>query len=128
MAFIKNNLNPKNLKTDDCAIRAVGLATRLGWDEAYHQLSDIGFETKRAMNAVEVVEQMLINNGFKIGSIKIHKGEHRPTVAEFAAEHPDWYCVLRVANHLVATGKGNYVDTWDCGGKAVYKYWYKPIN
>lgn len=127
MSYIEYNINPKHKKVDDCAIRAVAVATGLGWDDAYKQLAIAGFQQKCAMNDVEAINIVLLNNGFKIGTIKISKGDHRPTVKAFAVQHPNWYCVLRIANHLVASGKGNYVDIWDCGDSAVYKYWYKEI-
>lgn len=128
MGYVEHNINPENKKVGDCAIRAVAVATGLGWDVAYKLLSEIGFNLKCAMSDVEAVEEALLRCGFSVGKIKVPKGSSRPTVAEFADEHPNWYCVLRVANHLVACGRGNYVDTWDCGDKSVYKYWYKPIH
>ena len=127
MSYIKYNVNPKNRKVGDCAIRAVAVATGLGWDEAYRQLADAGFMYKCCMSDVEAVDIVLRNNGFAVGTVKVEKGSRRPTVDSFARTHPNWYSVVRVANHLVATGKGNYVDIWDCGDKAVYKYWYKEI-
>lgn len=125
--FVKYNVNPRNRKVGDCAIRAVATATGLGWDEAYKQLAAAGFLYKCSMSDVEAIDIVMQNNGFKVGTIKIHKGDKRPKVAKFAEEHPNWYCVLRVANHLVASGRGNYVDTWDSGDCSVYKYWYKEI-
>lgn len=125
--YINHNLNPKNKKTTDCSIRAVAAATGLSWDETYECLCRIGFELKTPPCDVETVDKLLLQRGFQVGKIKIVKGSKRPTVRQFATEHPDWYCVLRVAGHLVATGKGNYVDIWDSGDCAVYKYWFKPV-
>jgi hypothetical protein len=127
MAYINYNVNPKKLKTGDCAIRAVATATGLTWDETYTKLADAGFEMKMCMNSTEVVEKVLVTLGFSIGKIRVVKGQHRPTVESFSKEYRDHYCVLRVANHLVATGRGNYVDIWDCGNSSVYKFWYKKI-
>ena len=126
--YIEHNVNPRGRRTGDCAFRAVAVATGLGWDKAYQGLCETGFQLKTAPNETDAVEAFLLTQGFLIGKIKVRKGEKRPTVEQFASQHPDWYCVLRVANHLVACGRGNYVDIWDCGDKSVYKYWYKPIN
>ena len=116
-------------KTGDCAIRAVAVATGLGWDKAYIGLSEAGFKVKSAMNDVEAIEEFLVEQcGFKVGTIRVKKGEKRPKVREFAEQNPNVYAVLRVANHLTCSGRGNYVDIWDCGGCAVYKYWYKEIT
>lgn len=127
MAFINYNINPKHKKTGDCSIRAVAVATGLTWEQAYEGLANSGLKCKTAMNDVEAINDFLTSIGFIEGKIKVHKGEKRPTVDSFAKEHPNWYSVLRVANHITCCGKGNYVDIWDCGDYSVYKYWYKPI-
>lgn len=126
--FVNYNANPKKLKVGDCAIRAVSVATGLSWDDSYKLLANSGFKLKCAMNDVEAVDDTLRGLGFLVGKIRITKGDKRPKVKDFAQQHPDWYSILRVANHIVACGRGNYVDTWDSGDCSVYKYWYKPIN
>ena len=127
MSFFQTNVNPKKNKTGDCAFRAVGAATQLGWDTAYTQLCAVGFELKLDPTDPKVVEKVLVDNGFKVGTIRVTKGTTRPTVVSFAKEHPNWFAVVRLANHYCAIGNGNYVDTWDCGHKSVYKYWYKEV-
>ena len=125
MGFTKFNANPKGNKTGDCGIRAVAVATGLGWDKAYEQLVAVGFVMKLDYSDPIVMEKVLIDNGFSVGKVVVSKGSRRPKVFEMAEQHPNWNCVLRVANHYVATYKGNYVDSWDSGDKSVYKYWYK---
>lgn len=122
--FINKNLNPRGLKTGDCAIRAVAGATGLSWDEAYNIMAYTGFNIKREMAEVETVEKVLLDRGFKVGKIKVVKGCKRPTVRGFAEQHPNMTGVMRVANHLVAFGRGHYMDIWDSGDCSVYKYWY----
>lgn len=127
--YVKYNINPINKKTVDCAIRAIAVATGLGWDEAYKGLSEAGFIIKSAMDDVESIQYFLVDIlGWKEGKIRITKGIKRPTVESFSREHPNIYAVLSVANHITCCGKGNYVDTWDCGDCSVYKYWYIEIN
>lgn len=119
------NINPRNKKTGDCAIRAVALATRLGWDTAYKGLADAGFKVKTAMNDIEAIEEFLVGQlGWKVGTIRIKRGDKRPKVREFAEQNPNIYAVLRVAGHITCCAMGTYVDIWDCGDCAVYKYWY----
>lgn len=126
--YVKHNINPKNKKTGDCAIRAVGAATKLGWDLAYEGLCRHGFMLKTAPNDTEAIHSFLIEQGFTEGIIRVPKGSKRPTVDSFAKEHPNWYSVLRVSNHITCCAYGNYLDIWDCGKSSVYKYWYKEIN
>lgn len=125
--YVEFNINPKNKKTGDCAIRAVAVATGLGWDKVYQGLATSGFLCKTAMNDVEAINHFLLSQGFKEGKVKVSKGSKRPTVDGFAKEHPNWYAVLRTAGHITCCGRGNYVDIWDCGYQSVYKYWYKEI-
>lgn len=126
--FVYYNINPLGKKTGDCSVRAVAVATGLGWDKAFEGLVASAFRLKTVPDDTEAVEDFLLKQGFKIGKIKVPKGGHRPTVAQFAEQNPNIYAVLRVAGHLTCSGKGNYVDIWDCGDKSVYKYWYKHIN
>lgn len=126
--YIEYNLNPNKKKVEDCAIRAVSAATGKSWDETYIGLANMGFDMKNVMSSADVVGKYLISLGFKQGKIKISKGESRIRVSEFATLYPNIYAVLRVANHFVATGKGNYIDIWDSGDCAIYKYWYKEIE
>lgn len=126
--FINYNINPLSKKTGDCSVRAVATATGLGWDKAFEGLVASAYRLKTVPDDTEAIEDFLLKQGFKIGKIKIAKGDRRPTVDEFAKAHPDMYAVLRVAGHLTCSSRGNYVDIWDCGDKSVYKYWYKQIN
>jgi hypothetical protein len=128
MGYVEHNINPKHKKTSDCAVRAVAVATDLSWDKAFEGLTTHAFMLKTVLNDPEAVESFLISIGFKIGHIKVAKGTHRPTVKSFAENNPNVYAVLRVAGHFTCSGRGNYVDTWDCGDYSVYKYWYKEIN
>ncbi|MBO5388391.1 MAG: hypothetical protein J6A59_09655 [Lachnospiraceae bacterium] len=126
--YVNYNVNPKKKKTGDCVVRAVAVATGLGWDESFKLLTEAAFRLKTVPDETEAVHDVLMRLGFKEGKIRVPKGSKRPTVAQFAQMHPDWYAVLRVSHHLVATGRGNYVDIWDSGRCSVYKYWYKEIN
>ena len=128
MGYKYLNLNPKNRKVGDCSIRAVAAALLIHWDDAYRLLAEAGMKLKCSMEDVKAVNEVMINHGFIVGKIKVDKGEHRPTVESFSEQHPNYICVLRVANHITACAMGNYVDIWDCGDKSVYKYWYKQIK
>lgn len=125
MAYINKNINPKNRKTDDCAIRAVAAAMGVDWYEAYDGLCALARKKASVCNASKTVGAYLLANGFAKLNCQPGQGCSRYTVKELAKElnHP---AVARVANHFVAIdGKGNYVDTWDCGDKSVYSAWIK---
>lgn len=127
MAYIKYNANPSNKRTTDCAIRAVATACGISWDDAYKELANAGFAIKEAMHDLKTIEFVLCNHNFKIGKVLVPKGSKRPKVAQFSAEHPNWTALFSISGHVVASVKGNYYDTWDCGSKSLYKYYYKEI-
>ena len=53
------NANPKNLRTGDCVIRAISLATACSWEATYQNLFDIAMQTKRLANEVETFNEYL---------------------------------------------------------------------
>ena len=59
------NENPKNHRTGDCVIRAIGLATELGWDEAYKSLCKFGYKKKLMPNDKQCYDKWLQENGWK---------------------------------------------------------------
>lgn len=128
MAYINKNLNPKNrTNADDCAIRAVASAMGIDWYEAYDGLCALARKKASVCNASKVVEAYLLSNHFYKRNCQPERGCSRDTVADLATRMRS-PAVLRVANHFVAIdGKGNYIDTWDCGGKSVYTAWVKAI-
>lgn len=123
--WVKKNVNPKNRRTGDCTIRAVATATGVTWIEAFDGLVAAARKTYHAIGWPDTVDAYLSSIGFVKVSLKVAKGEKRPTVRDLARTltRP---AVLRVASHMVAAdGEGHFVDTWDCGGNAVYCYWIK---
>lgn len=119
-----NSLDPKH-KYGDCTIRALTMALNLTWLEAFdvcipfcrkYQCSNI-FDTP-----VETRKAIMRELGFYYTGVSNSKGSKRPTVAQFAANHPEGTYVLVVASHIVAVKDGFYYDTWDSGRKSLYGY------
>lgn len=133
------NINPMKRKTTDCGVRAVALATSLAygrnfeavskvaWKAVVEQTCKIALDTGHAPESIEALELLLIKSGFSVGKVTVQKGSSRPTVKSFANDNPNIVAVLRVANHLTVSFKGDYYDIWNCGEKSVYKYWYKRV-
>jgi sulfur transfer protein SufE len=123
--FIKQNVNPSNKKTVDCAIRSIAFATRQTWEKVYDDLCAIGRRLHTMPNAKESTEAYLLS----LGATR-HKPPKRPngtrmTAGEVAATVKG-LAVLQVANHFTAAGEGAIVDTWDCSRKCVYNYYTFP--
>lgn len=63
--------------------------------------------------------------GMQKHSIKIEKGDSRPTGKSFAYTHPKGTYILRMANHLTCCIDGVIYDSWNCTAKSIYSYWEK---
>lgn len=123
--FIKENVNPKGKKTDDCVIRALTKATGQDWHKVYFDCCKIGDSLCDMPNSLETIEIYLNRFGFIRKSYKVRRGELRPTVRSFCLDHQKGIYVLRVAHHTVCVIDGKYYDTWDCGECAVYSWFEK---
>jgi hypothetical protein len=125
--FVYYQPNKKDLKDGygDCAIRALTKALDKSWLEVYDILVKKGRELQCMPNGKPAYSAVLEEYGFTYHGISNKKGTKRPTVKAFASsEHR--VCVLRVANHLVASSGGKFFDTWDSGDKSLYGYYLLP--
>jgi len=127
MAYKNFNANPKGRKTGDCYIRALSKAAKMCWKVVLEKLVSISMDKYLDPSDTKVIDQFVKDVGGEAKKIDYLIGpgtkRRRPVVWEFARDNPTGRYVLRVANHLVAVANGNYYDTWDSGGKSVYKYW-----
>lgn len=114
--------NEKHKKACDCVVRALTKACNMTWEQVYKRLCEIGLAEWDMPNSPEVYRIMLLEQGFKMNTIKAVKGSKRPTVESFTKEHKKGIYVLEVANHIVGVVNGCYFDTWDCGDKCLYRY------
>ena len=120
--------NEKDIKdkTGDCQIRALCKVLGVSWVEAFDLTIPICRElqtytifdcdrnkTKEAMESI----------GFTYTGISNRNGSKRPTIDEFAKDHPIGSYIAKVANHVVAIVDGNYYDTWDSGYKPMYGFY-----
>lgn len=109
----------------DCCIRAFCGATKLPWQDAYDVLCAVGRKNYDVPNSLSSLGEALEDAGFHKVSIRIKKGDSRPTVKALADAKKDKTCVFSLAGHVVAADGGCYYDCWDCGDKSVYTYWEK---
>ena len=128
MAFVKFNINPKGRKTSDCVTRAIAHAAEVPWGYVADVQYNIMKATAYAFTSTEVINKTLERLGFQEVKYQPEKGGKRATVAELAEQmdRPDIESVvIKVSGHLTCAIGGDWFDTWDCGDKAVYKYWIK---
>lgn len=122
--------NKKDLKDEygDCVIRALTKALDMTWVEIFDEMQPLSREMQVPFNCKPCYQPYILSKGFTYCGISNKKGSKRPTVAQFAKNHPQGTYILRLAHHLVAVKNGQYFDTWDCGAKSLYGYWQKPAE
>lgn len=127
--FIKENPHPQNKRVGDCVKRACVLASGIN----YHDIA-IMLNRYRAISGGDKYNSDKNWRGFVInvllgcdmGNLQYANKGHRYKVYEYALRTKK-RAILQVAGHLTtADGNGDYLDTWDCGQKSIYKVYSLP--
>ena len=134
--FIRVNLNPYNLDTGDCVIRALALALNYNWFMIHDELSFLSRKMADMPSSNRVWKAYLTNKGFK-EEIAENTCPNCLTVEEFAYTHPKGRFILSTAeykkasrnlivtgSHVVALIDGDWYDTWDSGGDVPLSYFH----
>jgi hypothetical protein len=124
MGYKNYNANPYGKNALDCTVRAISLALGYDWERTYIELCVQGFIMKNMPTANHVWSAYLKNKGFKRRVIPNECPECY-TVRDFCRDHPHGVFILALESHVVTVIDGDYVDTWDSGGKVPIYYWYK---
>lgn len=124
--------NDKDLKDQygDCSIRALSKALGVSWLEAWDAVMPLcrKHQLLTWYYAIPDTETNIMGElGFKRGIITNKKGTKRPTVKQFALDHPTGTYICKVAHHVVAVVDGKYYDTWDCGDRPLYTYYERTV-
>lgn len=122
--------NDKDLKDQygDCTIRALSKALGVSWAEAFDLMMPLCREAQltNLFNAPSYMRKDFFKPlGLEWHGLSSKAGTNRPTVEEFAKDHPDGTYICSVAHHVVAVVDGKYYDTWDSGYKSLYGYYEK---
>jgi hypothetical protein len=122
--FIRWNENPTGRFVGDCAVRAVSLALRTSWEDAYEMLVTNGFQMGDMPSSDSVWGATLRQHGFRREAIK-NTCPDCYTVKDFCKDYPKGRFLLALDGHVVAVADGNYYDTWDSGNELPIYYWTK---
>lgn len=115
---------PNTHRDGDCVIRALCKGMNWEWKKAYCYAFISTIKDQRMPNCKEGEKIIYKSLNWVWHSHNTRKP--RPSVAQFAAEHPTGTYVLLLSNHHVCVSEGSYWDTWDCGRRKIYGYWQKP--
>ena len=122
--------NKKDIKDQvgDCQVRALSKALNLSWIEAFDLTIPLCRELQTYTifdGCLEKTKESMRKLGFDYHGISNKRGSKRPTVDEFAKNHPNGIYICTVAHHVVAVVDGKYYDTWDSGWRSMYGYYEK---
>lgn len=125
----RENYFSVKLKKDmvgDCSTRAIAIATGLDYMEVMKMQFAKGLEMGCMPNNDDIIEAILIEQGFVKNSPKIKKGTKRKKykLKTFPADSNEVY-VVRLAGHIVTVKNGTVMDTWDCREWAAQSYYTK---
>ena len=120
-----NDLDLRDRYYDD-PIRALTKVLNMTWVEVYDELVPLARMMQCSVLEKTCYERYLSDKGFIYKGVSNKKGSKRPTVEEFTLDHRTGIYFLNIANHCVASVDGTYYNTWDCGYKSLYGYWYLP--
>lgn len=123
--FKQENVNPRNLKTNDCVIRAIAKATGKSWHLVFASLCDIAGQRCEMPNSKRVYEKYLELNGWEKQKMPKHLDNTRYTVREFLVKNNKGTFIISIANHITVGIDGVLIDTWNCERKSVGNYWVK---
>lgn len=115
---------PNDHLCGDCAVRALTKVLGKTWRECLAILFETALELQEPVESCENITAALKRYGFVWKSIKVEKGDRRPTVSVFA-DYIKTDAICRVSGHVVAVHDGKYFDVWDSGDKSLYGYWVK---
>lgn len=127
--FIKENPHPQQKRVGDCVKRACVFASGIN----YHDIAIMLNRYRKISGAKRfnsdynwrdfIVDVLL---GVDIGNCQYINHGKRYQVSQYARISKS-KAICQVSKHLVAVnGKGDYLDTWDCGEKSIYKVWKIP--
>jgi hypothetical protein len=133
MLSYKNvNVNPKNRKTGDCAVRAICNVLDIPYGDAIDLCAKYAKETCYGITGKQVVELVLKDFGYvKMKQPKKPDGKKyqvREMDAILTAKQMEQGVLVTVANHHTCIKHGCIEDIWNRGGKSVGNYYIKMLN
>lgn len=124
--FIPYNANPNYIRTGDCTVRAIMIATGYDWNRTYIELCIMGYMIGAMPNTNVVWRSYLRARGFK-PTLLPDECPDCYTVRDFCLDHPYGIYVLCTGDgdgtHVLTVINGSYFDAWDSGNEIPIMYW-----
>ena len=121
------NLNPRNLLSEDCLIRAVALVTGQSWEQTIRELTELGIKKSRVCNDSKLMPDYLELKGFKAMPEPRDGNNCKMTIKEFLQTYPDYtdFICFAGSHHVTAVKDGKVRDIWDSSKTTMHRWWVK---
>lgn len=113
--YLFYNANPKGNRVEDCAIRAISLATFRPYKETYRMLAREASEEGLMLNSVKAVE-LFLDKRYERECFNI-------TLDEFVETHPYNIYVVAMPGHLTCVMNGIVFDIFNPGKRQITCSW-----
>ena len=120
----KVNLNPKGKSVGDCTVRAIAIATKRAWVEAYLDLCLMGMIMADMPSANAITTAYLKKNGFLRRTIPDDCPDCY-TISDFCKDHPKGTYIIGTGSHLTTVIDGDLFDSWDSSNECPVYYFEK---
>lgn len=120
--FKRINKNPKQRKTDDCAIRAISTVFNKEWTEVFDELSVLARSIYSVPSASETVKEYL--QEYPVLPVKYHTdsgGRKRYKVKDICDLEGSY--IIKLSNKFTCVVDGVIHDLWDCRDHAASIVW-----
>ena len=130
--YYEFNVNPKNRRTGDCAVRALVGTLGIGYEQAIDKCAYWAKKKCYGITDKQVVELVLKEYGYvKMKQPRKENGK-KYTVGEMDKLLTDKQMqegvLITVANHHTCITEGYVQDIWDCRFKSVGNYYVKGVS
>lgn len=125
--FEYTNPNPhSSIRSADCVVRSICIATGKDWYEVFDALVQIARKKGRMPNENEVYYLYLKQEGWKVQRQEKRLDGTKYTVSEFIKKIAKGRtCIISTTGHLTCCSEGKIRDTWDCSMYKAGRYWVK---
>lgn len=120
--FVHVNPNPNGLYVEDCVVRAISVATKRSWDDAFIHLCLQAYIMKNMPSVNKVWGNYLISIGFT-RYILPDTCPDCYTIRDFCQDNQNGTFILATGSHVIAVIDGDYFDAWDSGDELPISVW-----
>lgn len=109
------NANPLGRNVDDCAVRAISLATEKTWDETYIELAE--YSRKQG---ITLSETSFINKYLSERYQRFCPPPQTETVRDFLNLNLSGRWLVTMSGHITCVIDGILYDTFDCSDRYIW--------